>query len=503
MTLPDRSQNTTSATASHSSALGFRALQLLAVALLIAPVIYWQGGVLLPETTWFITHYLDDRGLVQKVFDPDVNDFEAYQGRELSYFFDYLDAQVFRELLGRGFVLFVAASSLLASAALVLVHQCFTRRLLPKLDRVTSILVLLLFLSGFVHISTDGVLYRSAKPLLAPLVLLSMTLVWYFHQPRQGKPWTRIHGMVAFLSLFVLGSAMCLLDRIGFFFVTLAAGLAYLHCMLQRGRWSVFLGLAAASGFGVFYNRVLGPALIHRVNGYWPKFEYQQLEASRLATEPMHLARGCFLMLEQIWLFFGNYALLIGIVAACVCLASWFRRDRTAQPAVRPASLLPVLYALLAFAALSLMFALMHIRHPAIYAVDHRLSYFGVPIQAALIFPTMLCLGWFLEGASSRRVLAVNAILLILVVSNLASWDRYYRQVLTAEWGPFAYRQTAALRRSLEQGTPEAELRAPYAAFYRDCVQYSSAEGVEEPSAPSIETSGTSETSVPTSRDGS
>ena len=45
-----------------------------------------------PETALFLEQYLAGRGVLESVFDPLRNDWGFYQGRELSYFFDRLDA---------------------------------------------------------------------------------------------------------------------------------------------------------------------------------------------------------------------------------------------------------------------------------------------------------------------------------------------------------------------------------------------------------------------------
>ena len=78
----------------------------LVAAAILAPAWYWDGGLIEIEALEFIRHYLDPRGLLQKVFDPYTNDLGTYQARELSYFFDYLDARVFNVLIARGCLAF-------------------------------------------------------------------------------------------------------------------------------------------------------------------------------------------------------------------------------------------------------------------------------------------------------------------------------------------------------------------------------------------------------------
>lgn len=51
-----------------------------------------KHGVLHPEALERIPNYLDERNFFQKVYDIDKNEYGLYQARELSHFFDYIDA---------------------------------------------------------------------------------------------------------------------------------------------------------------------------------------------------------------------------------------------------------------------------------------------------------------------------------------------------------------------------------------------------------------------------
>lgn len=456
-----------------------RGLQLLVIALLFVPAIYWRGGILETESPWFIGHYLDDRGVIEKVFDPQVNDFGAYQGRELSYFFDYLDAQAFRAWMQLGQPFFISTSTFLATAALVLIQQWWIRRLLPRLHPVTSILVLLIYLSGFVRLSTDGMYYRSTKPLMVPFIVLGMSLIWYF-QRESSSEGTRRHPLqLVFGSLFAIGTTISLLDRMGFYLVTVAMVLTGIHAMWRKGRWDVCLGLMAASAAGLYYNYLLGPMLIHRVNGYWPDFTFQRVKLQTLVTEPWYLVRGMRLLVEQAWFCFGNFAVLL-ILLATLYYGAKRLRSSDSSPALEWSRVgPPLLYALLAFAAGTLMTAIMLIRHPIIYDLDHRLWYYGLPIQAALLFPVWLGLNWYLAGASAQRTKAVNILLFCLVVSNVLSWGRYQRDLFTGQWYPVSYHQTVLLRQSLAQGDADPELSGNYVVFFAVCQALEQADGGE------------------------
>ena len=68
------------------------ACAVLAGLCVLIPAAFWKGGVLDGEAIMFVINYADDRTPLQKVFNPQLNDFNTFQARELSFLFDYLDA---------------------------------------------------------------------------------------------------------------------------------------------------------------------------------------------------------------------------------------------------------------------------------------------------------------------------------------------------------------------------------------------------------------------------
>ena len=72
-----------------------------AVVLLLAIACH-GGGFLHWESSAFLLNYIADRPLPAIIFDPLKNDWGLYQCRELSYFFDYLDAQIIYMILKSG-----------------------------------------------------------------------------------------------------------------------------------------------------------------------------------------------------------------------------------------------------------------------------------------------------------------------------------------------------------------------------------------------------------------
>ena len=65
----------------------------LAAIVLIPLLISVDGGFSHPESNAFLQIYTDNtRPLLNILFDPQLTDWNHYQARELSYFFDWIDA---------------------------------------------------------------------------------------------------------------------------------------------------------------------------------------------------------------------------------------------------------------------------------------------------------------------------------------------------------------------------------------------------------------------------
>jgi hypothetical protein len=185
----------------HAARLTRASLVLLVLGHIAAPIYFWDGGLIEPEATHFVRQYLDGRSLVQKVFDPHGNDIGTYQARELSYFFDAVDARVLEALVARSVMLFVPFSALLASFLTTIVFFVGGRKVAPELRPVTATLILLLYLSNHVYVVTTALYYRSTKPLLAPVLLATLFYLTYVltRSPRgtaEARQWARSSSCV-------------------------------------------------------------------------------------------------------------------------------------------------------------------------------------------------------------------------------------------------------------------------------------------------------------------
>jgi hypothetical protein len=451
----------------------------IVAAALVAPARYWSGGILELEATEFITQYLDDRSAVQKVLDPYTNDLGTYQARELSYFFDYIDAQVFGWLLASDRPVFIPLSAMVAALLTIAVFWRGARDY--PLSPVTAGLILLVYSTGFVHLVTMGMFYRSTKPLLAPLVMSATFLVLSALRDRSPGVTPNVKRRAA--RLVVVVAAMSLLDRQGFFFALLALGTLAFRDFAVKARRGETAAVALSVALMIVYDVAMGPWLVQWANGYWPSLAFQRIPVASLIDWNLtrHAVRVLLIAVSMLfgavpgWLVVAVFTVAVGVV--CHRLRS--ARTHASAPEGGggrswTASKVALLTAAIAVSQV-VMFTAMAYRHPPLYEhPDHALWYYPLPLQAfitALCVPLLAAL--LTDGATMRRIV-VNAVLTAIVVGNVGQWQRFERQQRNSHWFNFVYTQTQLLNLSMRDGRP-SRLQPGYIEFYEFCLTRSPA----------------------------
>jgi hypothetical protein len=431
----------------------------LALALVLAPSLFWAGGVVEEEALGFLGNYWGHRTVVQRIFDP--RGYDYYQGRELSYAVDFLDAQWIRLVLGRGFLYFIPPSALVASLAVVLAWGLGIPRALPGLDRATSWCLLLVYLSNFAVLSTMGLLYRSAKPLVPPLLLaVLLFLIRETREPRAGP-------RASFAWVYVPCLTMSLLDRQGLFYTAcLTAVLAVAWVRTRRGAVLAAAGAVAIATWA-FYNYLAGPWIIHAANGYWPEFRFQRFRPQRL-LDARPWIEGAGLLRDWTSVLLGSLPLWLP-AAGAAALAVLYVRWRKRSPGPRDLALAGLL--LLAVAAQVAMVAVMAQRHEPVTWVDHRTWYYPLPYQALVI----LGLAWALErvtlarGGALPRVVPV--VLVLVALSNVTQWPERRLVMESGPWFADVSRRSASLERSFRTGQADPLLDGDYRRFFFESLE--------------------------------
>jgi len=455
-----------------------RALGVVTMLCVFIPAIFWKGGVLEGETVSFMINYADDRTVLQKVFNPLLNDFNMYQARELSYFFDYLDTTVFLFLLKRFDVtLFIPLSAVVATILIILVYRGGVRRTLPGLDRVTAELLLLLFLTSFVVISTMGFFYRSTKPLLAPFLL---AIMFHFLRSAQSRVrgqimerrWTLVtrQSLVAFVLLVIAA----LLDRQGFFYVLLACALLLVHFLITKKLKDLLIASVAAAIVAHLYNVVIGPAIIWAINAQRPDFTFQQIPAAAWAKLPVHCLQAGHLLTANLAALAGGYLVIGYLVLALVAAWLIWRTIvfyKGSEPGQRwehykSGRSLAIFYALMILALHVGMFGVMITRHGYVYQwIDHWYWYYPLPFIVTTLFGLAVLLNAVLPGLRTvnRRILKVALVLIAL--SNLAHLPRYRTLMVSGSWFGPVYRWSENLKASIRHRDTHPELGPEFKRF--------------------------------------
>jgi hypothetical protein len=425
----------------------------LALALVLAPSFFWRGGVIEEEALGFLRNYWGERTVVQRVFDP--RGYDYYQGRELSYAVDFLDAQWIRLALSRGWLVFVPPSALAASLGVVLAWALL-RRALPGLERATSWCLLLVYLSNFAVVSTMGLLYRSAKPLVPPLLLVALLFVLReLREPRAGP-------RAAFAWVYVPCLAMSLLDRQGLFYtVGLTAVLASLWVRKRRQGVLAAAGAAAIATWAV-YNYALGPWIIHAANGYWPEFRFQRLRPSRL-MQPRPWVEGYTLLRDWTVVLLGSLPPWLPAMAGAA-LVLLHLRWRKRGPTRRDFDLAALL--LLAVAAQLAMVAVMVQRHEPVTWIDHRAWYYPLPFQALLVFAFAVGLERATQARGGTLPRAVPVVLALVALANVAQWPERRAVMESGPWFADVSRRSESLERSFRAGQADPLLDGDYRRFF-------------------------------------
>lgn len=429
----------------------------LALAFALTPAFFWSGKLLSEEVPGLLRKSWGDRTFLQKTFDPRGWDF--YQGRELSYAIDTLDAQWVRWSLVHDKLWLVPPSGMLASLGFVGIGLWLAPRALPRLGGAHRWLALLLLLSSFVFQSSMGVLYRATKPLVAPLLLALLLLSLAEHRG------PRLSGRAAFAAVFSLGLTTSLLDRQGLFYVAvLALVLSAVWVRTRRGL-GLASGAVAAVGVWLAYFYVLGPWAIERLNGYAPSMRFQRLRPGRLLhPEPWLQAFG--VLGDWTSVLIGGLPAAILVAAALAFFALWAGRNRGSPWRVALAA-----GCLLAAAAAQItMVAMMIERHAPVTWIGNRLWYYPLPYQALLTFGLLWALDLFPPKRAGSRATVLAFGLAALVVLNVAGWPE--KRLALESDPPFQEqsRHSAFFVRSFESAYPEPQLDGGYRRFYFECL---------------------------------
>lgn len=407
---------------------------LLPVVLILHAIMFWGRGIIDSEAMEFVLNYLLKRPFLVQIFDPAINDWGAYQARELSYVFDFIDARVFAFLLDRGVLVFVPLSGVLGLGVFSAIYIVGMRKVF-HLNGATTSMLLALFVSCIVVQASTPILYRSSKIILSiALLTFLFGTCWLLKLDRRRLTWRKGTALV------LLGILMALCDRQGFYYLISATvvllalwSIAKLQTPSVRRPYLYIIGLnIAAIGLAIGYNRILAPQFIHALNGYWPNFSYENLPWSKL-FDPTLIPKAWSLFQQQISFFFGNISFAaLALIAAIVALL--LARQR---PDVFKSHLGTIIASIVSIVAIIGLLAVMVARHPPVYSVpDHSYWYYTLTIHVVILFGLSLWLSLFSAEWRAKSHFFFYSVIAILIASNVVGYAQQ-RQIMIHSTGWF------------------------------------------------------------------
>lgn len=433
---------------------------LLAIGYVCFSVYYQEGGFLDNEvengasensTIGFLRHYLSDMPFLQKIFDVRVTDNSAFQSRELSFVFDYIDAQFIDWCIGWGIPHFYSLSHYVFTLLIGWWVYRFAIKNLNFNPFISLLLVIILWTAPCIFFSAT--FYRSAK------ISTSFFLLWYFislykvlagsgklNRPYTDlKSWIKIHVEIA-----LLGLAVVFTDRQGFFFMlTVLLFLAFKWFSIpSRNTAILFFSCLFAIAFNTFYNYYLGGKIIFALNGYYPDFTYQKIPWSML-TDWWHYQDAIFfgeatdILLQEWRLLLGNvptfliFAFGILLVFVFARYVDWTLKNPSTNQEIRVKGVTGALVFLFLIFIIVLNM-LMRMRHPAIYQEGYFRYYYPIPVTVILFILIIL----FIQVIHNQNLVknfTLTVIVLLVALSNIFSLPSH-KSMLRSDTAPRAMR---------------------------------------------------------------
>ncbi|HUQ47158.1 MAG TPA: hypothetical protein VM053_02815 [Gemmatimonadaceae bacterium] len=375
------------------------------------------------EGQFFLSNFLDGRGLFQKIFSTHFNNWDCYQAREVSFLFGLFDSQAI--VLGaRLGVSFLHSATFVVS---IFVTAVLLWRLIPRIaPRLTTtdsgLLVSLMLVTPAVELSSYY--YRPAKALVAVLLMMASWQVFRLTSDAQGRSSRRDAAL-----LLVCAILMALSDPQGVFFIlvliAVIAGFAGFRARPVRlAHLSLFSALVAYTMWRI----AIGPKLSLIADGFEPDSTYERVPVRYTFGQLHHYTSALSLWLDNIGHFFGNSGVIGG--AACLILAGAAYWIRPAGPKLQKRRSFVVL--LVVAGMLFAFYVAMYAKLTSITWAESRLVYYWMPSMVVIAIIASVAIDS--SFAVSRRLRTpVTLALGLMICTSVLSLPRLAEVVTNGE----------------------------------------------------------------------
>lgn len=386
-------------------------------------LILLRGGYAHNEGQFFLSGYLDGRGLFEKVFSSHFDNWDCYSPRELGYFFGMLDARaiVLGSRLGFPFLYSVTSVTSILVAAVLLWR--LIPRIAPRLSMTHAGLIVSLMLAT-PPLELSSYYYRPAKALVAVfLVMVSWQVFRLTAGAKERSP------VVDSALLFVCATLMGWSDPQGVFFIVVAiVAVAGVSVTRTRSVNLAFSALFSALAVNLIWKTAIGPRISRIADGFMPDTLYERVAPRFTFATPHNYSSALSLWLGDFGYFFGGW----GAVGGALCLiligvAYWARPTPMWETGVsyrhRP------FFVLFVIAGMMLaMYTAMYAKLPSIVWPESRLVYYWIPgMVVVAIVAAGACDSAF--AISNRFRTPIALVLGVMTCTSLLSLERQDRVV--------------------------------------------------------------------------
>ena len=408
------------------------AVSAVSTAIMILLFVKGYGDFCHPESAAFLQLYTEKgKSLLQIIFNPWYTDWGCYQARELSYFFDWCDAQFIKACISEGHTHFFSLVNALFIVATALVLYFGFLHRMPKLKRAGAALLTLFFIVAPAT-SSSTLYFRSSKPATAFGIAVAGISAWSLIR-RKDKIFSGNNGAWLSLSLSLL--LLPYFDRQGMFFVSIfciGSGFVFMFLQLKSvspvfsvtksdfSKLVVFVSLSAFSViFATFYNLLIGPGLIHYFNKYDPSFFYQNMGRGLSFLAILNFSRGLHYFLGNIgfavsrWPGYGALAIGTSLVAVAVLLCFRYARKKME-------GYLLLIVVVMTLGAMIILANIMTARHPALLQPDVIYSGYFVPTLVVLLILLAISIEITGDEITGKIRIFIYALLSVIIALNTA-----------------------------------------------------------------------------------
>ncbi|MGB8212047.1 MAG: hypothetical protein WCE68_00680 [Anaerolineales bacterium] len=403
---------------------------MLSLVITALSVAYHRSGVENLELETRIPFYLADRPLLNKLYDTRIIEANLYVGRELSYVFDFLDAQFISLSVSLGFPNFISPSFYIFTIAIGLMLWQFCVAEL-KLKRWIGLGMVLLFWTS-PNAFLGGDYFRSAKPGVSVCIVALYYLVYHvLHSEHQNRTYRPRFGV--WVAGFGIAWAAAWFDREGLYLVgvLMAFLLIWGSVFPSRNILKLLAIFGAVLVLFVLYAYLVAPWLTFYFNHYWPGMSYQQLPwwVFKLPhVLAFSLAAGVFMYIDTLRFLVGNisraaaFLLIVSIILVAFFI---YLREKSTGNNTRAFSLAALGLITCELVLTCAMNTIMVIYLPQITMQDLMLTLYYMPLASTLCMTLALVISQF----SMHKFLPVWLLLILLIaaiVGNILAIPVHY-----------------------------------------------------------------------------